>query len=80
MIIIAIVSMSAYDLGHRRINLRWGVRWGFMTAIGGVIGYFIIIFAERGKGWGDDPFQFFGFICTGMLVGWAASWIWQKIE
>ena len=78
--LIAVVSVGLYQMGRRRISLRWGVRWGFMTAIGGLLGYLLVVFVDRGKGWTDDPFQFFGFLFTGMLAGWAVSWVWQKLE
>ena len=79
-LIVGIVSFMAYEAGKHRISLRWGVRWGFMTAIGGLFGYLLISIIDRGKGWGGDPFQYFGYISMGMIIGWAISWIWQKIE
>ena len=78
--LVLLVSVVMYQTGKRRISLRWGVRWGFLTAIGGLLGYLLVVIVDRGKGWMDDPFQFFGFLFTGMLVGWAFSWIWQKLE
>jgi len=78
--LILVISVGMYQMGRRRISLRWGVRWGFMTAIGGLLGYLLVVIVDRGKGWADDPFQFFGFLFTGMLAGWAVSWIWQKLE
>jgi beta-N-acetylhexosaminidase len=78
--LILAVSLGMYQMGRRRISLRWGVRWGFMAAIGGLLGYLLVVIVDRGKSWTDDPFQFFGFLFTGMLVGWAVSWVWQKLE
>lgn len=68
-------------IGQRRVNLRWGVRWGLLAVVGGMLAYLYLA-----TGWFEaiNWFAASGTIgillacVVGILVGWGAGWLWQK--
>jgi beta-N-acetylhexosaminidase len=66
--------------GQRKVSLRWGVRWGLMAAVGGILGFIYIKI-----GWFIPINRFlaggiWGVLIatlTGILVGWGIGWAWQ---
>ncbi len=67
--------------GQRRVNLRWGVRWGLLAVVGGMLAYLYLA-----TGWFEaiNWFAATGTVgillacAVGILVGWGAGWLWQK--
>jgi nitrate reductase gamma subunit len=68
-------------IGQRRVNLRWGVRWGLLAVVGGMLAYLYLA-----TGWFEAINWFaasgtMGILlacAVGILVGWGAGWLWQK--
>ena len=67
-------------VGHRRVSLRWGVRWGLMAAVGGLLGFIYlkigwflpINWFLAGGVWGV-----LSATLLGVLVGWGIGWVWH---
>lgn len=68
-------------IGQRYVSLRWGVRWGLLAVVGGMLAYLSLA-----TGWFKSINWFvargtIGILLAsliGILVGWAAGWLWQK--
>jgi len=68
-------------IGQRAVSLRWGVRWGLLAVVGGMLAY-----VSLATGWFQDINWFaargtIGILLAcvvGILVGWGAGWLWQK--
>ncbi len=69
------------SFGRKRVSLRWGVRWGLMAVVGGMLAYLYLA-----TGWFESINWFANggtvgvlLACIiGILVGWGAGWLWQK--
>ena len=67
-------------IGQHSISLRWGVRWGLLAVIGGMLGYLALVTGWSGA---DNWFELSGTggvlvaSLIGVLVGWGAGWLWQ---
>lgn len=68
-------------IGQKKVSLRWGVRWGLMAVVGGMLAYLYLA-----TGWFEaiNWFASGGTVgvliacAIGILVGWGAGWLWQK--
>jgi len=68
-------------LGQKTVSLRWGVRWGLLAVVGGMMAYLYLA-----TGWFEaiNWFASGGTVgvllacAIGILVGWGAGWLWQK--
>ncbi len=73
-------ALGIMKFGQKYASLRWGVRWGLMAVVGGMLAYLYIA-----TGW----FENINWITNagtrgiliscliGVLVGWAAGWLWR---
>lgn len=69
-----------FFLGRMRLSLRWGIRWGLLAAVGGLIVYTgVNLFLEDGKSWLSQGMggAIFLALC-GVLTGWALGLYWQR--
>lgn len=60
-------------------SLRWAVRWGLMSAMGGLAGYILYILLWKSDGWTADAGAAGVLAATlaGVALGCAGGWIWQ---
>jgi beta-N-acetylhexosaminidase len=73
-------AAGVFWVGRRLVNLRWGVRWGFCTALGGLIVYVYVAFnlpgvqslIER-----DGSAGVAAVTLLGALAGWSVGWLWR---
>ncbi len=69
-------------LGSRIHNLRWGVRWGALSTIGGIIAYTMVITGVfGGQLWGAAGgfAPIMAFILLGCVLGWLVGYLWQSL-
>ena len=67
-------------VGQRKVSLRWGVRWGLLAAVGGMLAYIYLK-----SGWFGAINQFltgktWGVLLVsmvGVLAGWLIGWLWH---
>ena len=73
-------AAAIYWYGSKRISLRWGVRWGLLSAFGGLVAYIYIENSPSGK---LDPTTRIltpeALIVTlcGILLGWLCGILWR---
>jgi beta-N-acetylhexosaminidase len=77
--IIWVAAIIIFWFGQYRVSIRWGVRWGLLAVIGGLIGY---VFMVSGAGvaaalvaqWGKTGIALV--ILVGTLLGWGTGLVW----
>jgi beta-N-acetylhexosaminidase len=73
-------AASIYWFGSRRISLRWGVRWGLLSAFGGLVAYLYMDNSQSGKINSADriltPEALVITLC-GILIGWGGGFLWR---
>jgi len=74
MVLIGLI-IAAYQLGFRRISVRWGVRFALLTALAGSFGLVIYGLTPVGKPF-PEIWSALLFSVAGSLIGWFAGWIW----
>jgi beta-N-acetylhexosaminidase len=69
-----------YWFGSRRISLRWGVRWGLLSAFGGLVAYIYIDNSQSVKINSTarilTPDALIVTLC-GILLGWLGGFLWR---
>lgn len=74
-------SAIILGIGAWRVSLRWGVRWGLLACLGGLLAYSVLgIFVPRALNWGDATGRY-GLLVTlilGVVAGWAVGWVWKN--
>lgn len=82
MLFIIAIGAGFFGLGSRIHNLRWGVRWGSMSVLGGVIAYIMIVEGVFGLDlWGAEGgfASVIAFILLGCVLGWFLGYLWQSL-
>lgn len=74
MVLIGLV-LAAYQIGFRRISVRWGVRFALLTALVGSFGLVIYGLTPIGKPF-PEIWSALIFSVSGGLIGCFAGWIW----
>lgn len=73
-------AAGIYTYGRSRISLRWGIRWGLLAAVGGLLVFSIVnIFVAEKTSWITQKLGggLFVALC-GILLGWAVGIYWQR--
>jgi len=83
-IVIWASAFGIFIMGNRLISLRWGMRWGLLAVIGGMIAYIYLAArisgSERLLARSDSGAPAI-LIIFGIIVGWGIGWLWwQFIE
>lgn len=76
MVLIGLI-IAAYQLGSRRISIRWGVRFALLTAMTGSFGLVIYGLTPVGKPF-PEIWSALLFSVIGSLLGLVAGWIWYQ--
>jgi beta-N-acetylhexosaminidase len=76
MVLIGLV-LAAYQLGSRRISVRWGVRFALLTALMGSFGLVIYGLTPIGKPF-PEIWNALIFSVSGGLSGSFAGWVWYQ--
>ncbi len=77
------LGFFAFWLGGRLFTMQWGMRWALCSALGGLSAYNYLAFGlPGGAGWlmKSGIWGIVGVVLTGMLVGLAAGWLWQRLS
>ncbi|MDR3574066.1 MAG: glycoside hydrolase family 3 N-terminal domain-containing protein [Anaerolineaceae bacterium] len=73
-------AAGIYWIGSRRISLRWGVRWGLLSAFGGLVAYIYIDNSQSTKINSAarvlTPTALLVTLC-GILLGWLSGYLWR---
>lgn len=76
------LSIIVYQLGAAIGQVRWGVRWGFATFLGGILIYNYLALDLPGSQWILSPdasiWKIGGSALLGGLIGWGFSFLIQK--
>ena len=73
-------SIGIYFFGQRQLSIVWGLRWGLLAAVGGLLMYIYLSLDFPGSqrtlasGMGGILIS----VGTGILAGWLVGWIWQR--
>ena len=73
-------AAGIYWFGSKRISLRWGVRWGLLSAFGGLVAYIYMGNSQSGKINSADRILSPGALVmtlSGILIGWAGGYLWR---
>ncbi len=73
-------SVGIYFYGLKRLSIVWGLRWGLLAAVGGLLMYIYLSLdfpgSQRTLATGMG-----GILITvglGILGGWLVGWVWQQ--
>ena len=73
-------SIAVFFYGQKRLSIIWGLRWGLLSAVGGLLMYIYLSLGFPGSQRTLDSGM--GGILTsvglGILAGWLVGWIWQR--
>ena len=73
-------SIGIYFFGQRQLSIVWGLRWGLLAAVGGLLMYIYLSLDFPGSqrtlvfGMGGILIS----VGLGILAGWLVGWIWQR--
>lgn len=73
-------AFGIMKFGQKAVSLRWGVRWGLLGVVGGMLAYLY-----TATGWFENINWFanagtrgiLAACLVGILVGWGAGWLWH---
>ncbi len=71
-------AVGIYSLGRLRVSLRWGVRWGLLSAIGGLVVYSGFMVDDSSSWLVNAPGGGLFLALCGVLLGWALGIYWQR--
>lgn len=72
-------SVGIYLFGQKRLSIVWGLRWGLLAAVGGLLMYIYLSLDFPGSqrmltsGMGG----ILSLVGLGILAGWLVGWVWQ---
>ena len=73
-------SLGIYFFGQRQLSIVWGLRWGLLAAVGGLLMYIYLSLDFPGSqrtltsGMGG----ILSSVGLGVLAGWLVGWVWQR--
>ncbi|MBW8009706.1 MAG: hypothetical protein FVQ83_00505 [Chloroflexi bacterium] len=74
------VGSFAYQAGAASGHVRWGIRWGLTTFIGGLLINLYLAFGLPGSVWLLQAAGVWGVVISTLLgagIGWVTGWGWQ---
>ena len=79
-IVIWAFSIGIYFLGQHRAGIVWGLRWGLLAAVGGLLMYIVVSLGFPGSARVLEAgiAGLFSALLFGILAGWAVGWFWQR--
>ena len=83
MVVIAFLSLFAYQFGALAGQVRWGVRWALTSLIGGLLVNAYISFNLPGAALLVSEYHIWGIVlgvAGGCLIGWAIGLAWRWIK
>jgi len=81
MILIWAIAAGIYFLGQSRLSIVWGLRWGLLAAVGGILMYIYLSlgFPASQLIMSGGMVGMLSAIGAGSLAGWGIGWIWQRL-
>jgi beta-N-acetylhexosaminidase len=73
------VSFSIYFWGQKRAGVIWGLRWGLLAAVGGLLMYIFLSLGFPG-GFRISDLGLWALLTSvmlGVLAGWGVGWLWR---
>lgn len=73
------VGLFAFQIGATSGKVPWGVRWGLMALIGGLIVNVYLSFSFPGTEWVIVNLGIWGVVASAMIgavIGWGIGWAW----
>ncbi len=74
-------SALIFWVGQHNLSIRWGIRWGALSVIGGMTTYaLLVLLLPKDSTWYEEKGLLAAMVLTvlGMLCGWLLGWIWQQ--
>lgn len=81
-VVIIFLSLFAYQFGALAGQVRWGVRYGLTSMIGGLLVNAYLSFDLPGAAFLIREYQVWGIVlgaAGGCLLGWAAGLLWRRL-
>ncbi|MBN1230744.1 MAG: hypothetical protein JXA19_02635 [Anaerolineales bacterium] len=81
MILISVISLTAYQSGSNLINVRWGIRWALCVILGGLGATTYLSLSLPGTTVIMSHAYIWGVllvVLVGSLLGWGAGWLWWR--
>lgn len=80
MFLIWSVSIGLFLWGRKLLGATWGLRWGLLAAIGGILMYIYLSLGlfDRGLFLTAGLSGRLMLVGLGTLAGWGVGWLWQK--
>jgi beta-N-acetylhexosaminidase len=74
------VSIGIYFYGQKRLSIVWGLRWGLLSAVGGLLMYIYLSLGFPGsqRTLASGMGGVLSSVGLGILAGWFVGWIWQR--
>ena len=80
LLVVAFISLFAYQAGSTAGHVRWGVRWGLASLMGGLAVNTYLSFNLPGAKELISSYQLCGIVIStalGALVGWEIGFLWR---
>lgn len=74
------VSIGIFFFGQKRLSIVWGLRWGLLSAVGGLLMYIYLSLGFPGsqRTLSSGIGGVLSSVVLGILAGWLVGWIWQR--
>jgi beta-N-acetylhexosaminidase len=69
--------ITAYQVGFKKISVRWGVRFALLTAMVGSFGLVVYGLTPVGKPF-PEIWSALIFTLTGSMIGWLSGYVWYQ--
>jgi beta-N-acetylhexosaminidase len=83
LVVTIFISLFTYQLGAVAGNIRWAVRWGLTSFLGGLAANAYLSFGLPGSAPLIMEYGIWGIVlvvAAGCLIGWAAGLIWRSVN
>jgi beta-N-acetylhexosaminidase len=83
LVVTIFISLFTYQLGAVAGNIRWAVRWGLTSFLGGLAANAYLSFGFPGSAPLIMEYRIWGIVlvvAAGCLIGWAAGLIWRSVN
>jgi hypothetical protein len=83
LIVIIFISLFTYQIGAVSRNIRWAVRWGLTSFMGGLAANAYLSFGMPGSTGIILQYGIWGIVicvASGCVIGWASGLIWRSLS